>query len=103
GNLIGNAIKFCRAGDRITVRGERDEAFVKFSVADTGPGIHPDVLPFLFEPYVSGSEHNKKGSGLGLYISRAIVEGHGGKIWVESEQGSGAKFLFTLPIARVER
>lgn len=100
GNLIGNAIKFCRAGDTITVTGERDGDVVRLCVADTGPGIAPDILPYLFDAYWSGTEHAKQGAGLGLYISRGIIEGHGGRIWVESMPGQGATFCFTLPIAR---
>jgi PAS domain S-box-containing protein len=100
GNLIGNAIKFCRAGDTITVACERDGDFVRFCVADTGPGISAEVLPFVFDPYWSGSGHERQGAGLGLYISRGIVETHGGRIWVESTPGNGARFYFTLPIAK---
>jgi PAS domain S-box-containing protein len=99
GNLIGNAIKFCRAGDTITIGANRREQQIEFSVADTGPGIAPDAIPKLFDPYWSGSEHAKEGAGLGLFIVRGIVERHGGKIWVESTPGAGARFLFTIPIA----
>lgn len=99
GNLVGNALKFCRVGDTITVTAERTGDDIRFSVADTGPGIAADVLPYLFDAYWSGPEHAKRGSGLGLYICRGIVEGHGGRIWVESTPGRGAKFCFTLPIA----
>jgi PAS domain S-box-containing protein len=100
GNLIGNAIKFCRPGDTITVTGELDGDCVRFSVADTGAGIQPERLPYLFDAYWSGSEHARQGSGLGLYISRGIVESHGGRIWVESTPGLGSRFYFTLPIAK---
>jgi PAS domain S-box-containing protein len=99
GNLIGNAIKFCRAGDTITVNVSRNATHVTFSVTDTGPGIQPEVLPHLFEPYWSAAEHAASGSGLGLYICRGIVEGHGGRLWVQSTPGQGATFYFTLPIA----
>jgi PAS domain S-box-containing protein len=98
-NLVGNAIKFCRPGDAITVSATRVGEDVVFSVTDTGPGIAPDVAPHLFEPYWSGPGHAKQGAGLGLYISRGIVEGHGGRLWVEDAPGSGARFLFTLPAA----
>lgn len=97
GNLIGNAIKFCRAGDTITVTGRHDAHQLVFSVHDTGPGIPPESLPQLFEPYWSGPAHAKQGSGLGLYIVRGIVESHGGRVWAESEPGEGARFIFTLP------
>ena len=73
---------------------------VQFSVTDTGPGIRAEILPQLFDPYVSGAEHRKEGAGLGLYISRGIVERHGGRIWVESTLGRGATFSFTVPMAR---
>ena len=98
-NLVGNAIKFCRAGDTITMLEERAGDFVRFSVADTGPGIAPAALPHLFDAYWSGHERGKRGVGLGLYISRGIVEGHGGKISVTSDLGKGATFSFDLPIA----
>ncbi|HET7501951.1 MAG TPA: PAS domain-containing protein [Kofleriaceae bacterium] len=100
GNLLGNALKFCRPDDTITVRARRAGEHVEFSVADTGPGIPDDVASHLFDAYWSGRDHAKQGSGLGLYISRGIVEGHGGKIWVEHAPGSGAEFRFTLPIAQ---
>jgi len=93
GNLIGNAIKFCRAGDAITVSAERDGDHVRFAVADTGPGIAADAVPRLFEAYYSAGGS----SGLGLYISSGIVESHGGRIWVESTEGHGATFYFTIP------
>ena len=101
GNLVGNAIKFCRAGDSITVGAERAGDFVQLVVANTGPPIGPDVLPYLFDAYWSGAEHASQGSGLGLFICRGIVEGHGGRIWAESGPGeTGVRFLFTLPVAR---
>ena len=101
GNLIGNAIKFCRSGDVITIGAEPAGDLVRLSVANTGPAIAPDVLPYLFDPYWSGTEHASQGSGLGLFICRGIVEGHGGTIWAESLPGeTGVRFLFTLPIAR---
>lgn len=99
-NLIGNALKFCRAGDTITIRGDRDGDDVRFCVEDTGPGIAPEALPYLFEPYWSARTHGAKGAGLGLYIVRGIVESHGGHVWAESTPGAGSHFYFTLPLAR---
>jgi PAS domain S-box-containing protein len=100
GNLLGNAIKFARPGDVITVdcRIVGDE--VLFRVADTGPGVPPQEAAHIFEPFWSGSEHKKEGTGLGLYITKGIVEAHGGQMWFESGTGSGAMFCFTLPLAR---
>ena len=97
-NLIGNALKFCRAGDTVTIGCERAEAAVGFWVEDTGPGISPELLPRLFDPYWSGPE-TKTGVGLGLYIARGIVERHGGEIDVESRLGRGERFSFTIPTA----
>jgi PAS domain S-box-containing protein len=99
GNLIGNAIKICRPGDSITVSCAAAGGRAVFAVSDTGPGIPEDELPHLFEPYWSAKRHAKKGTGLGLYISRGIVEAHGGRLWVESTHGNGACFYFSLPLS----
>ncbi|HKE14622.1 MAG TPA: PAS domain-containing sensor histidine kinase [Kofleriaceae bacterium] len=98
GNLIGNAIKICQPGDSITVTCVPAGGEALFAVSDTGPGIPEAELPHLFEPYWSAERHAKKGTGLGLYISKGIVEAHGGRLWVESTQGAGATFYFTLPV-----
>ena len=101
GNLLGNAIKFCVPGDVITVRAARVNDAVRFDFADTGPGIAPPDLPHIFEPYWSGRGGRKKGTGLGLFITRAIVEAHGGTIVVDSQPGAGASFVVTLPIVNI--
>src|SRR5207248_5220314 len=105
--LLRNAIKFTKKGDgtiSIEVRkteGEREEPmsgqrFVMISIKDTGRGIDPDILPRLFEKFASKSF---QGTGLGLFISKTIVEAHGGKIWAQNNaDGKGATFSFTLPI-----
>ena len=100
GNLVGNAIKLCQPGDSITVRCEDTGSEALFAVADTGPGISETDLPHLFEPYWSAERHAKKGTGLGLYISKGIVEAHGGRLWVDSAPGRGATFYFSLPTLR---
>jgi signal transduction histidine kinase len=69
---------------------------VVISVADSGPGVPAADLPHLFEPYWMARRHRKSGTGLGLYITKGIVEAHGGRIWVESEVGAGTTFFFTL-------
>ncbi|HEY0476500.1 MAG TPA: PAS domain-containing protein [Kofleriaceae bacterium] len=99
GNVIGNALKFCRPGDTVTLTCEPVAGDARFSVADTGPGIAPDLVPHLFEPYWSAPEQARRGTGLGLYIARGIIERHGGRIWVEPPHGPGATFCFTLPLA----
>ncbi|MBI2394161.1 MAG: PAS domain S-box protein [Deltaproteobacteria bacterium] len=99
-NLLGNAIKFCGQGACIALRAALHPDFVCFSVVDTGPGIPESDLAHIFEPYWSADRHAAKGSGLGLFITKGIVEAHGGRLWVESEIGAGTAFHFTLPRAR---
>jgi PAS domain S-box-containing protein len=99
GNLLGNAIKFCGSGDTIKLRGHLEGPVALFEIADTGPGIPEHELPHIFEPYWSGRRHAKKGTGLGLFITKGIIEAHGGRIWVESTVGQGTTFYFTLPLA----
>ena len=95
-NLIGNAIKF--TGDHGTIRVQAATASdeVVVSVSDTGIGIADRHLPQIFEPYWKADAQQKTGTGLGLSIARAIVEAHGGRIWVDSAEGIGSTFYFTL-------
>ncbi|MGB9872003.1 MAG: ATP-binding protein [Anaerolineae bacterium] len=99
-NLVANAVKYCRPGDRVTVSVDVGEGEVRIGVVDTGPGIPRDLQGRLFEKFVRlpFGEGQAEGSGLGLAISRRIVEAHGGRIWVESEEGRGAAFFWTLPL-----
>ena len=97
-NLVANAVKYCRPGDRVTVSAGVGEGEVRVGVVDTGPGIPRDLQERLFEKFVRIGEGHTEGSGLGLAICRRIVEAHGGRIWVESEEGRGAAFYFTLPL-----
>jgi signal transduction histidine kinase len=99
-NLLGNALKFGRRGDRITVRARQVGGEVRLSVADQGPGIPAAEQEHIFEAYWSVERNGKKGIGLGLFITKGIIEAHHGRIWVESETGMGSEFVFTLPIAR---
>jgi signal transduction histidine kinase len=103
-NLLGNAIKFSPAGEEVTVRTEIDpvSADVRLSVSDRGPGIPEDEQPLVFHKYyqVSGSADRVDGMGLGLSISKHIVDAHGGTLWVESRMGEGSTFSFTVPRAR---
>jgi signal transduction histidine kinase len=102
GNLIGNALKFCRPGDHVDVRAQPGEDVCIFSVQDDGPGIADEDLPHLFAPYWSAKRHARRGTGLGLYISRGIVEAHRGRIWVETTLGAGSTFFFSIPVAGAE-
>lgn len=99
-NLLSNAVKFTEAGDSITVSTETkvgDELAV-VSVKDTGIGIKSEILPRLFTKFVSKSERG--GTGVGLYISKSIINAHGGEIWAENNSdGKGANFIFSLPLA----
>jgi PAS domain S-box-containing protein len=94
-NLIGNAVKFTRKGT-ITVRAEQRAGFVLVSIVDTGAGIAPELLPRVFDRYVT-TPGSQGGTGLGLHIAKGIVEAHGGRIWVDSTPGRGSTFSFTLP------
>jgi signal transduction histidine kinase len=98
GNVLGNAIKFCSSGDVVRVRCARDGERVRIAISDTGPGIPGAELPHIFEPYWSGRT-KKTGTGLGLFITKAIVEAHGGELEVQSEEGRGSTFSVMLPVA----
>jgi two-component system sensor histidine kinase VicK len=102
GNLLSNALKFTRQ-ETITVSAEQsnDKGQVTIKVTDTGLGIDPALLLRLFTKFATKSD---KGTGLGLYISKSIVEAHGGKIWAENNSdGRGATFTFTLPIQKLNQ
>ena len=98
-NLIANAIKFTAPGGKVTVEAAASPDHVQVSVTDTGAGINPDMLDAVFQRFWQAKEGDRRGLGLGLYISRSIVEAHGGRIWVESTPGHGSTFHFTLPAA----
>jgi signal transduction histidine kinase/putative methionine-R-sulfoxide reductase with GAF domain len=100
GNLIGNAVKFCKAGDRIDVRACSDREGVEIEICDSGPGISAEDLPHIFEPYWSAKRHSQKGTGLGLFISKGIVEAHGGRLSVASTLGTGTCFKLWVPRAK---
>jgi len=101
-NLLSNAVKFTPPGGRITVRMRRTGPpdALEVSVVDTGPGIPPRELPRIFEKFHRAGDvltNSVEGTGLGLAISRQIVEHYGGRIWVDSDEGKGSAFTFTLP------
>jgi chemotaxis family two-component system sensor kinase Cph1 len=99
-NLIGNAIKFTPAEGVIELSLEKcGPEFVQLSVSDTGPGIPKDHQELIFDRFRQASHTRRFGTGLGLAICKGIVEGHGGKIWVEDRPGGGSIFRFTLPLA----
>ena len=99
-NLLNNALKFTKQG-QITLSIEKEKKYGKEAIVkiqDSGPGIDPNIMPRLFTKFATKSY---SGTGLGLFISKSIVETHGGKMWAENNlDGKGATFLFTLPIAK---
>ena len=102
GNLLSNAIKYSPAGGEILVRAERagSGAEARVSVRDRGIGIEADQLPHVFDRfYRAEAEGGPEGLGLGLFVTRGLVQAHGGRIWAESEPGAGSTFTFSLPLA----
>jgi signal transduction histidine kinase len=109
-NLLNNAMMFTQEGSiSINVvkkgnedrKGNRQQEEVIVSIKDTGVGIAPEIMPRLFTKFATKS---KKGTGLGLYISKSIIETHGGKIWAENNpNGEGATFSFSLPTIKTSR
>jgi PAS domain S-box-containing protein len=99
-NLIGNAIRFTARGGKITVSAVVDDDGVRISVSDTGSGISKEQLPHIFDRFWQSSQSTirSRGAGLGLPIARGIVRAHGGRLGVESEEGRGSTFYFTLPV-----
>jgi signal transduction histidine kinase len=100
-NLLSNSIKFTKEEGSIIITSEQKKEGTKnivvVSVKDTGPGIDSEILPRLFTKFASKSEMG--GTGLGLYISKSIIDAHGGKIWYDNNIGKGTTFSFTLPLA----
>lgn len=97
-NLLSNAIKFNRPNGKVVVRLERIANELCFAVSDTGSGIPADHLETVFERFRQVTTNDRRGVGLGLFISKCIMQGHGGRIWAESKVGEGSTFYFTLPI-----
>jgi PAS domain S-box-containing protein len=99
-NIIGNAIKFTPSNGIVSLAVSANGDDVEFEVRDTGEGIAPDQLPYVFDRFhqaASPRRASRHGAGLGLPIAKGIVEAHGGVIWIESEQGVGTTVRFTLP------
>jgi signal transduction histidine kinase len=101
-NLIGNAVKYTPKNGRITVSARSDNYYLTVQVCDTGAGIPPDKLPFIFEPFyrVRGREEQQPGSGLGLTFCKKIMELHGGRITALSKEGQGSTFLLKFIVHR---
>lgn len=97
-NLVGNAIKFTPQGGSVTVRLRFENTSAEFSVADNGPGMAPEQIPRAFDRYWQDSKTAHLGSGLGLSVSKGLVDLHGGNIGIESTLGQGTTVRFTLPL-----
>jgi signal transduction histidine kinase len=98
-NLLSNAVKFTPANGRVEISTRVDDGQVEIAVADTGPGIAAEDLETIFEEFEQTTEGKQaEGTGLGLPLSRKLVELHGGRLWAESEPGRGSIFRFTLPV-----
>ncbi len=98
-NLLANAIKFSPAGGQVRVTSAQLGNSLQVSVTDTGPGIAQHLLEVVFQRFRQGGHDDRRGLGLGLYISRTLIEAQGGKMWAESEFGKGTTILFTLPVS----
>jgi PAS domain S-box-containing protein len=100
GNLVSNALKYSPPASAVVISLAERDGLAEVAVSDSGPGIRPEDVPHVFERLFRASEeHRRESLGLGLYITRMLVEAHGGRIWVESQVGEGSTFYFTLPLA----
>jgi signal transduction histidine kinase len=101
-NLLSNAVKFTPDGGSVDVSARRANGEVVTAVRDTGVGIAMDDLEDIFEEFrqVGQGDTKREGTGLGLALTKKLVELHGGRIWAESEVGAGSTFTFTLPLSR---
>jgi signal transduction histidine kinase len=97
-NLLSNALKYTAPGGHVTIAVDRHAGEARIGVLDTGHGISHENQIHIFDRFWRDETSGKKGTGLGLFIAKGIVEAHGGHIWVESEPGHGARFYFTLPL-----
>jgi signal transduction histidine kinase len=97
-NLLSNAIKFTAVQGTVVVHVEHVDDDIVFSVSDSGEGIPDDKLEVVFDRFVQLTKNDRRGVGLGLFISKCIVQGHGGRIWAENKAGRGSRFSFTLPV-----
>jgi signal transduction histidine kinase len=97
-NLLANAVRFTPTGGRVAVSVSTESGEVFVRVTDTGVGIPADLVAKIFDPYEQ-AHRGRGGSGVGLTVVRGLVEAHGGRVWVESEEGKGSAFTFTLPVA----
>ncbi len=97
-NLLGNAVNYTQDGGYIEVKVEIEAKDLHFSVKDNGEGVYKQDIPKLFKRFSQGTQEKRSiSTGLGLYLSKQIIDAHGGKIWLESDKGKGSEFFFLLP------
>jgi signal transduction histidine kinase len=104
-NILNNAIKFSPPDSQINIRANRENKVIQFEIQDYGKGIPKNKQQKIFETFYqveTGADRTFGGTGLGLTISRGIILGHGGDIWVESEMNKGSTFKFTIPIMPIQ-
>jgi len=104
-NLLGNACKYTPEGGRITLRARVEDSNLVVEVKDTGPGISKEEQAQVFDRYYRG--HGERGRifglGIGLALSKMLIELHGGKIWLRSQEGKGSTFGFSVPLATADQ
>ncbi len=101
-NLLENAAAYSDEGTKVSLKAVKADGQLEVSVSDQGAGIYKEDLPKVFDKFYRGGQKRQRhwGVGLGLAICQTIIAGHGGRIWVESKQGHGSTFYFTLPGAQ---
>jgi two-component system phosphate regulon sensor histidine kinase PhoR len=100
GNILDNAVKYSPYGGQVIVRLKPQDGYYQVSISDQGLGVSPELFDHIFERFYrvhNTATQQLSGIGLGLYVAKAIIERHGGRIWLSSNQGVGSTFHFTLP------